>query len=199
MGELDRFVIQLEDQSEPPTDDRWGPGYDWKKPSRAVCACRNGIGQVLWYVGAHIACEIEEGCLDWDDLGLDNAPDGISIWEGIYRFIPEYTKYGQSEGGSTTPEGTFRPPTDTEWKAIRENRNPWDKRNWELPERFVTVTWSCGLYVGKPTGQDTDEPDQCHGQGEAAVPHADWDDGLATVVCTECHQELIQADDHLMV
>jgi len=201
MDESDRLRIQLEDLSEPPPGDGWGPDYDWKRPSRAVVACRGGIGQVLWHVGAHMAFEITEGGLDWIDLGLDDAPDGISIWEGVYRFIPEYTEWGQPEGGSTTPEGKFRAPTDAEWEAIREGRNPWDDQNWKLPERFVTVTWSCGLFVGEShwQGTETNEANQCHGHGEAAVPQADWDDGVATVICTLCHQELTQAEDHLKV
>lgn len=57
---------------------------EWAAPSLAVVACRGGRGVVLWYGrGPSLAFEIEEGgSLGLDDLGLDDAPDGISIWTG---------------------------------------------------------------------------------------------------------------------
>lgn len=103
---------------------------EWATPSLAVVACRGGHGVVLWYGGGpSLAFEIEEGGLaGLDDLGLDDAPEGISIWTGRY-----VTKGGPSIPGycddsiETTPKGSFRQPDANEWHDIRMGRNPWPR------------------------------------------------------------------------
>ena len=95
-----------------------------RSPSRAVIAQLKGRGAVLWYDGPDISMEIEEhGISDLGDLGLDSAPDGISIWEGYYRWSPG--PYEHSEDGEYYPIGEFRSPISTEWARIQRNLPPW--------------------------------------------------------------------------
>ena len=105
---------------------------EWQ--SRAVIACdAKGNGCVVWYIGRSLAIEISEaGSTDLGNLGLDDAPHGISIWEGEYVRGPG--SYENPDDGMTLPSSSsaFRVPTDEEWTAIREQRNPWPE--WE-PER----------------------------------------------------------------
>jgi hypothetical protein len=98
----------------------------WEQDSRAVIACNGkGNGAVLWTVGPHIRFEMDEGGLTGlDDLGLDDAPAGVSVWVGRY-----VATGGYPDDGSSDPEGAFRPPTDDEWIAIREGRCPWAEEN----------------------------------------------------------------------
>lgn len=99
-------------------------GYDPKKPSLGVVASDgNGNGLLLWYVGVDLALEVEEyGFRFLTDLGLDDAPAGVSVWEGKYVW----------DGDDANPKGRFRPPTEAEWVAIREGRMPWDPKEWKL-------------------------------------------------------------------
>lgn len=114
------------------TDD--GEFYGWRMlPSRAVVATSdNAAGAVLWWVGAALYYEIAEaGMKTVDDLGLYDAPAGISIWEGTYRTI----QCGNPLDGydyESEPVGAFRSPTDEEWAAIRAGKAPWDEREWWL-------------------------------------------------------------------
>lgn len=105
------------------------PKNAWGKPSKAVIAMGpDGCGVVLSTAGPHVACDIEQISGDLGDLGLDDAPPGISIWEG------------KSEGGAydhyngdyadTYLVGTFREPTEEEWQAIRKGKCPWSDEEW---------------------------------------------------------------------
>lgn len=95
------------------------------QPSRVVAVNTDGgRGVALWHTSdSDIAFEIEQTSHLLDDLGLDDAPVGISIWEGSYVWRPG--GYECPQDGSTDPVGSFRAPTDEEWQAIREGRNPW--------------------------------------------------------------------------
>lgn len=152
---------------------RWG-NYsedEWNAPSKAVVVnTSNGEGVVLWYVGPHISMDVEEHCITLlSDLGLDEAPPGISVWEGKYQY--------QSSNNPENPDvdaellGEFRPPTEEEWKAIRENRNPW-----------------------KSSGADSGPP-LCEGEGTCHGSQS-WCDccGDVTWVCDDP-----SCDHHLMV
>lgn len=119
MNETDLF------QNKTVSESSWGD-WDWNKASRAVVA-KGHIGCLLWYVGGHISFEIEEvGLYYLDLLGLDSAPPGISIWEGIYE--PETDYFGDT---ITHPNGEFRPPTEEEWEAIRKGNCPWNPSEWK--------------------------------------------------------------------
>lgn len=93
--------------------------------SRAVVAngTSSGAGTVLWCAGPDIENEVRQISSRLDDLGLDDAPHGISVWEGRYVWFPGSWEYPQD--GESMPEGAFRAPTDDEWQAIREGRSPW--------------------------------------------------------------------------
>ncbi|KKN31774.1 hypothetical protein LCGC14_0820580 [marine sediment metagenome] len=101
---------------------------EWDLPSRAVVACDgNGHGAVLWTVGPHVAHEMNEaGMVELSDLGLDDAPLGVSIWEGVYVTPPAPALQESAGDEGTQPAGKFRPPTDHEWDAIKAGRCPWE-------------------------------------------------------------------------
>lgn len=97
-----------------------------REPSRAVIAngSKGCIGCVLWFVGEDLEYEISDVSSRLDDLGLDDAPHGISIWEGRYVTRQVGNPYDGIEWESDA-KGSFRAPTDDEWQAIREGRSPW--------------------------------------------------------------------------
>ena len=95
-------------------------------PSKAVIASDGkGNGCILCYVGEHLRVEIDAAGHQLDCLGLDDAPSGISVWEGKYVGVPgsyEYPWEGDSE-----VRGSFRDPTPEEWVAIKANECPWEE------------------------------------------------------------------------
>lgn len=103
-------------------------GPDFSKPSRAVLANADGTGVVLWAVGVHIEEEISNAGRQLSDLGLDDAPDGISVWEGVWNGFERHTPDG-SEYDSEA-RGAFREPTEAEWESIRKGECPWEKIEW---------------------------------------------------------------------
>lgn len=111
------------------SDVRWHgeESDDWDLPSRAVVACDGtGNGVVLWTVGPHVAFEIKEaGLYSLGDLGLDDAPHGISVWEGVYVAPPAPALQESAGDEGTQPVGKFRAPTAGEWVAIKYGRCPW--------------------------------------------------------------------------
>lgn len=101
-------------------------GLSFDVPSKGVIACDDhGNGCVLFAVGAHLRFEMEEVVLHTlSDLGLDDAPKGISVWEGHYVWQPGGGEDPQGNG-SMLPSGAFRAPTEEEWQAIQVGRCPW--------------------------------------------------------------------------
>lgn len=84
---------------------------DFRKNSYAVVVhAGDGEGVVLWQTGPHLQIQVDlcGPCLR--DLDLDDAPYGISVWEG--RFV-----HGR-------PDGYFRRPTPAESKYIADNMCP---------------------------------------------------------------------------
>lgn len=105
--------------------------FDYSKPSKAVLCSNGRTGIILYYVGATLSFEVEEmGLTFLEDLGLGNAPKGISIWEGDYKWYPGSWEY--STDGDYIPEGKFRQPTEEEWSDIKQNKCPWDEKDWLL-------------------------------------------------------------------
>ncbi len=110
--------------------------FDYSKPSLAVIASDgDGHGCVLSTVGVHIEFEIKEaGLHDLGDLGMDDAPRGISIWEG------KTESHRDHEGDvDTWLEGAFRQPTEQEWAAIVRGECPWDWRAWVKPAALAAA------------------------------------------------------------
>jgi hypothetical protein len=126
----------------------------WDKNSLAVVAnssAGNG-GVILWTAGPHLENEIDSiGSVRLDDLGLDDAPEGISIWEGKYIGY----KTGNPMDGEewdTEAHGKFRTPTDAEWEAIRADRCPWPDSDWYSAVKPSDVPSS--IPVAKPMEWD---------------------------------------------
>lgn len=106
---------------------KWHDDFTWESDSLAVIACDGkGNGCVLWYGGgASLRYEIEElGMCCLSDLGLDDAPHGISVWVG--RFIAEPIGNYDCPDVCTEPHGKFRQPHESEWAKIRMNKNPFE-------------------------------------------------------------------------
>ena len=110
-------------------------GHDGSKPSIAVVASDgSGNGCLLFWAGGHLALEVEEyGFTQLSDLGLDDCPAGIWIWEGKYVWSSGYNHgMGIDEGGDASPVGGFRAPSELEWKFIRAGKSPWNREDWLL-------------------------------------------------------------------
>jgi len=89
--------------------------------SIALIAHRGSAGCVLAFDGAGIEYFIECAGFELVDLGLDDAPDGLSIWEGRaeghWTFERDY---------DSSLEGTFRSLTPEEWHLYETTGEPWE-------------------------------------------------------------------------
>jgi hypothetical protein len=104
-------------------------------PSRLVVASNNGTGCVLHAVGSCWAAWYEgSGSFALDANCLDNAPDGISIWEGRMH------SWGPDRDGEYDAElrGEFRDLTEGEWKLLKKGEAPWDEKEW-----FINIEELC--------------------------------------------------------
>lgn len=119
----------IDDLLQPKVDADDPDEYDPEKLSRAVVAA-DGIGHgcLLWWIGLGLSIEHEAGLTALDDLGLDDAPHGISIWEGRYIYTRDNEPYVESY--SAEAKGAFRAPDDLEWQEIRAGRAPWNVNDW---------------------------------------------------------------------
>lgn len=90
----------------------------------AVCSDQQD-GCILLYRGNHITCDVEgisPHPADVDLLGYEDLPLGIWVWEGCYE-----TYICPKDGPQGRPRTiNWREPTEEEWRALREHRNPWD-------------------------------------------------------------------------
>ena len=107
--------------------------YNSEMPSRAVvCRSKEGQGCVLYWVGQDLLIEIKDaGLRDLGDLGLDDAPVGISIWEGRYVAYRSGNPMEADYGFETACEGKFRPLTLDEWCLLQEGP-PWNEDDWKV-------------------------------------------------------------------
>lgn len=103
------------------------PGQQPWVPSQALIAMGPHSGAVLQYHGSAIEGEISEAGLHaLDELGLDDAPVGLSVWEGEFVYEPGYVDGHEMPGeGQTQPAGKFRPLTDEEWDRLRKGEALW--------------------------------------------------------------------------
>lgn len=102
--------------------------YKRELKSRLVVACNGGAGCVLYAIGSCWAVWHEgSGSYRLDDNGLDDAPDGISIWEGRMQ------SWGPDRDGEYDAElrGEFRDLTEEEWRLLAKGEAPWDEKEWE--------------------------------------------------------------------
>lgn len=95
----------LKSENDQPDDD--GP----PRPSMALIAARDGVGCLLDYTGSAIEWHVAEAGAGLNDLGLDDAPDGLSIWEGTMgsvKCVDTSDSYGEWDYEVI---GDFRPAT----------------------------------------------------------------------------------------
>lgn len=116
--------MKIEDAGEGPR------GYskeDFETDSRAVCVAGDdpSAGMVLWYDGAWLDVEINEVGQGFmlEDLGLHEAPAGVSIWTGRY-VTTEYDSPEYGRDYDTEAVGTFRELTPAEWLVFMKGENP---------------------------------------------------------------------------
>lgn len=112
----------------------WGRERGWNTElrSRALVACDgDGHGCLVYWVGADLGFEVAEmGLCELADLGLDDAPRGLSIWEG--RYVTNRVGGYDSPDVETEPSGRFRPLTAAEWSEVSQGRAPWDEAAWRV-------------------------------------------------------------------
>lgn len=103
---------------------------DFSKPSIAVIASDGaGHGCVLWYAEHSAIDSMIEGVgAELEALGLDDAPAGITIWEGNMRGGERRSTPDGEDYSDTYLVGNFRALTSYEWGAMMENVAPWDLR-----------------------------------------------------------------------
>lgn len=90
----------------------------------ALVANHNGHGVVLAAHGMQIEHELSEVGHALDELGLDAAPNGVSVWVG--HFVAKTTA-GRIDIDSNylCAVGAFSPPTEEEWGALQFGMSPW--------------------------------------------------------------------------
>jgi len=124
----------LMDNPSPSRGKGWGgyPNWAWPMPNYALLASNGHDGIVLDMGGPGISYEYEEnGCTTLSMLGFDDAPAGLSVWEGIWRWEPG--PVGCPEDGEGVLEGKYRPLNDEEWVQLRACYSLWDKNLWMKP------------------------------------------------------------------
>lgn len=114
-----KITVRVADHPDPPV-------HDYDRLNRAVIVCYDGDGMVLDFVGGHLENETDGTSRILSDLGLDNAPDGISIWEGYYVYSGD-----PYDGYDSEPSGDFRDPTGEEWEVIKQGGLPWDNAKYQ--------------------------------------------------------------------
>ena len=111
---------------------------------RIVVAAQDGHGLALWTWTKPTPSKwtVEDYFTDFgrhiEDLGLDDAPEGISVWEGDLVTTESWTDCGKEYDTELEPanrEDPFRDLTDAEWAAIRTGQNPWG----EVPSRSTII------------------------------------------------------------
>ncbi|HVY79848.1 MAG TPA: hypothetical protein VG994_02610 [Steroidobacteraceae bacterium] len=146
----------------------------WTADRGVVANPKRGVGCVLFAApGSYLEHETDEFSGRLDDMGLDDAPFGISVWEGHYAGGGSTWHTGDYE--DCYPVGTFRPPTDDEWTAIREGRNPFGEA---VPDEPIVCCPGCGNEI---------DPDVCH-CGDYAKDHGGWDSHAPVPMGCTCGQ-----------
>lgn len=96
----------------------------------------DGDGRVLACLGDHVELEAENNLASCDDWYLDEPPGpGLWVWEG------EVESYSDDEPMSFY--GTYRVPTDDEWRRIRLGLSPFCRT--KLEGLFLTMKYDTGV------------------------------------------------------
>lgn len=117
----------------------WGgyPKEAFDMDSKALIACDgSGNGAVIETGGPAVPLYAEGLCgsLTLEDYGLDNAPEGLSIWEGRYVSIRgEDTPNGYGETDIFL-EGDFRELNAEERKSLAAGDPLFDESDWGVGE-----------------------------------------------------------------
>lgn len=89
---------------------------------------------ILWASGQDAEREISEsGNHDPGNFDIDEPPGlGLWVWEGIVHYRSWGPSYEGEYDCEVTWRGTFRAPTEDEWRAIRLGIRPWPE--WDPQE-----------------------------------------------------------------
>jgi hypothetical protein len=101
------------------------------KELAVIAADESGSVFIMWHRGAGLDGDIPMVGPHADDIGLNVEKDidtGLAVWEGASRWVG-------SEDAEIVYTGKVREPTDEEWAAIREGRNPWPEEDYENGEK----------------------------------------------------------------
>lgn len=108
------------------------PESAWDRPSFALVV-NNGVREplVVFAAGPHVRYQIavckDEGVVK---LGLEGAPGGLSVWEGVYKVPMVIDSGGGIAEGEPYPVGSFRSLTETEAINLRNGELPWNDNDW---------------------------------------------------------------------
>jgi hypothetical protein len=120
-AEIDKFGYRVSDNC---TICR-GTGEDYKEHKLLIAGDGKGNGSVLEYRGWGPTMDIREsGLTDLGDMGLDEAPLGLSIFEATkYNAGGHYNGFtGDYSDPTGYEDGDFRELTRQEWDAIIEKK-----------------------------------------------------------------------------
>jgi hypothetical protein len=99
------------------------------RPSLVMCARGpRGAGVVVHAVG-QVRELLEDGDSDLDAVGLDDAPPGLTVWEGRIK-----SGRAHLDGPDTALVGTYRAPTAEEVVSLIQGMCPWDLSLWMTRE-----------------------------------------------------------------
>lgn len=115
----------------------WGgyPDKAWGKESVALVACDGqGNGCVLQTGGPAVAMALEEWGRGLSDIGLDDAPKGLSVWFGRLVDTTSGATSDHPEEPDAELHGFFEPLTSKQWDQLKSGRLLWDEAEWGLKE-----------------------------------------------------------------
>lgn len=112
-------------EADPPARRKRMAPWD-REESIALIAAKDGKGCILSHDGDGIEADIDSlGVGDLGDHGLDDAPDGLSIWEGrLDAWVSHSPENGTDYEAQL--EGKFRDLTEREWFLLRNTGTPWE-------------------------------------------------------------------------
>jgi hypothetical protein len=103
------------------------PHKDWvgrTTRSIALISCFNGTGCIMAHEGPDMFYEMESiPEIDLKSHGMENAPNGLSIWEG-QMLGGEYDAWN-GDYNDTVMKGKFRSLTKEEHDRLMECKTPW--------------------------------------------------------------------------